>query len=233
MSPTANVINLGGLGETLYAADPFVMEYANGFNMSDVAWGSLTLDQLSQQTRIITLDFAIGIRTPYLDKVQSSNAGAHILRTMKQAVTGAAVPGAFGDEKTKVVVINSSDAYVAGVAQLLNMHWLLPGYQPDYCAPGGNLVFELRQSKSTGEHIVRAYYTAQTFDQLRNLAELTEDEPPATQQLAIPGGSTSSTSLDVKFSEFEKLLTRAIDFTDVQDPATEVQPPVLTGVPLN
>ena len=164
---TGNLINLGGLTETLYAADPFVMEYENGFDMKDVAWGSLTLDTLSQQTRIITLDFAIAFRSPYLDQVQSSNAGAHVLRTIKQAVTGTAVPGAFGDETSKLVVINSSDAYVAGLAQLLKMHWQLPGFQPDYCAPGGNLVFELRQSKSTGEDIVRVFYTAQTFDQLR------------------------------------------------------------------
>ncbi len=231
---TANVINLGGLITTLYAADPFVMEYTDGLPMQDVAWGSLTLDQLSQQTRIITEDFAITIRTPYLDQVQSSNAGAHILRTLKQAASGTAVPGAFGDQTSKLVVINSSDAYVAGVAALLNTHWQLPGYQPDYCAPGGNLVFELRESKSTGEKLVRVYYTAQTFDQLRNLAELTNDQPPATQQLLIPGGkATSSTSLDIRFSDFEKLLTKAIDFTDVQNPATEVQPPVLTGVPLS
>ena len=40
-----------------------------------------------------------------------------------------------------MVVVNSSDAYVAGLAGLLDLHWLLPGYQRDYCAPGGNLVF--------------------------------------------------------------------------------------------
>ncbi len=94
---TANVIKLGGLAETLYAADPFVMEYTDGMPMEDVAWGQLTPDTLSQQTRIITLDFAITIREPYLDQVQSSNAAAHVLRTMKQVVDGQKVPGAFGD----------------------------------------------------------------------------------------------------------------------------------------
>jgi 4-phytase/acid phosphatase len=229
---TGNVINLGGLGETLYAADPWVMEYADGMPMSDVAWGALTPDTLSQQTRIITLDFAIDFRSPYLDRVQSSNAASHVLRTMKQVVLGKTIPGAFGDETSHVVVVNSSDAYVAGLAEMLKMHWQLPGYQPDYCAPGGNLVFELRESKSTSGYVVRAFYTAQTFDQLRNLTLLNVDTPPATQQLLIPGGSSSSTSLDVDFDTFEKLMKKAIDPADVQNPATEVPPGVLTGVPL-
>ena len=112
------------------------------------------------------------------------------------------------------------------------MHWLLPGYQPDYCAPGGNLVFELRQSRSSGEYVVRAYYTAQSFDQLRNLTPLSADQPPAIMQLLIPGGSKSATNLAVCFDVFESLLKRAIGASAVQDPSTETPTGVLTGVPL-
>ena len=229
---TSNVINVGGLSTTLYAADPFVMEYADGLPLDQVAWGQLSLDGLSQQTRIITLLINLEVTPPYLDRVQSSNAASHILRTMEQAVVSDNIPGAFGDKTSKLVVINSSDAYVEGVAALLHAHWLLPGYQADYCAPGGNLVFELRQSSKTGEDFVRVYYTAQTFDQLRNLTPLTLAQPPATMHLLIPGGSTSATSLDVDFTTFEKLLKAAIGQNFVQDPATEVPPGVLTGVPL-
>ena len=229
---TSNVINTGGLATTLYAADPFVMEYADGLPLDQVAWGQLSLDKLSQQTRVITLLFDVEVFPPYLDQLQSSNAVAHVLRSMQQAVLDTKVPGAFGDADARLLVINSSDAYVAGLAGLLHMHWLLPGYQPDYCAPGGSLVFELRQSKSTGEYVVRAFYTAQTFDQLRNLTPLTLDQPPATMQLLIPEGSKSATSLDVSFSRFEKLLNKAIDPQYVQDPATEVPPGPLRGVPL-
>ena len=182
---TANVINAGGLATTLYAADPFVMEYSDGLPLQDVAWGQLSVDGLSQQTRIITLLFQLEVLPPYLDQIQSSNAASHVLRSIEQAMISESVPGAFGDATSRLLVINSSDAYVAGLAGLLHMHWLLPGYQPDYCAPGGNLVFELRQSRSSGEYIVRAYYTAQTFDQLRNLSALTAEQPPATMQLSI------------------------------------------------
>lgn len=230
---TGNIMNAGGIGTTLYAADPFVMEYTDGLPLTQVAWGQLTPDTLAQQTRIITLDFALQIGTPYLNRLQSSNAAAHILRSMEQAVTGRKVPGAFSDPDTRLLVINSSDAYVVGVANLLHMHWLLPGYEPDYCPPGGALAFELRQSRSTGEFVVRAYYVSQTFDQLRNLTPLSLTQTPAFMQLLIPNASHSATDLDAGFEQFAKVLGNAIDPKDVQDPQVETPPGPLTGVPLN
>ena len=227
---TGNIINVGGLSNTIDAADPFVMQYADGFPLEQVAWGRLTLDQVSQQTRIISLHFNIEMLSPYLDQVQSSNAASHVLRTMEQAALGSHVPGAFGNAKSRTVVVISSDAYVAGLAGLLHTHWQLPGYQPDFCAPGGALVFELWQSARSQEYLVRVFYTAQTFDQLRNLAPLTLNEPPATIQLLIPGGSKSATDLDVDFGVFQKLMKNAIGQKYVENPSEEVLPGVLTGV---
>jgi len=108
----------------------------------------------------------------------------------------------------------------------------VPRQQPDFCAPGGALVFELRQSRASGDYLVRAFYTAQTWDQLRNLTPLTLESPPATIQLLVPGGREPGTGLDVKFERFQKLLQKAIGPRFVEDPAKEVPPGVLTGVPL-
>ncbi|MEN6441713.1 MAG: histidine-type phosphatase [Syntrophobacter sp.] len=226
-------IDVGGLQETNAAADPFIMQYADNFDFPDkVAWGRLTLDQISQQTRITNLIFEIEVRSPYLGRVQSSNAASHILRTMEQAVTGAQVPGAFcSPKRSRTVVVISSDGYVAGVAGLLKLHWQLPGYQPDFCAPGGALVFELRQKKVSKQYVVRVYYTAQSLDQLRQLAALTPANPPETIQLLIPGGgssSKSSSNLDVDFDTFHRLLTDAIGIQYVENPSQEVRPGVLT-----
>ncbi len=228
---TGNVVNLGGITSTVQAADAFIMEYADGLPLTDVAWGQLSLDTLSQQTRLAALNEAIDFRTPYLDQVQSSNAASHILRSMKQAVLGQAVPGAFSSPATQVLVVISSDVFVTGLAGLLNTHWQLPGYQPDFCAPGGALVFELRQSKETGEYLVRVFFTAQSLDQLRNLTPLSLTAPPETTQLLIPGGSRPGASLDVSFETFQNLLHNAIGRQYVQNPATEVPPGVLSGVP--
>jgi len=152
---------------------------------------------------------------------------------MEQVVNGKKVHGAFSAPGTNVLGIISSDTYVTGLASLLHMHWMLPGYQQDFAAPGGCLVFELRQVVRTGDYVVRAYYTAQTFDQLRNLSPLTTGQPPATMQLLIPNGSQSGTNLDARFSKFKALVTKAIDLDYVQDPETEAPPGPLTGVPLN
>jgi 4-phytase/acid phosphatase len=185
------------------------MQYADGFPTNEVAWGRLTLDTLSQQTRLVTLQFDICMRSPYLAQVQSSSAASHILRSMLQVTGGAPLDGAFGTNQPQVLVIISSDGFVAGLAGLLHMHWLLPGYQPDFCPPGGALVFELRQVTATGQYLVRVFYTAQTFDQLRNLTALSLTNPPATMQLLVPGGS-STTNLDVDFTTFTNLMNAAI-----------------------
>jgi 4-phytase/acid phosphatase len=233
---TGQVIDMGGLDSTVSAADPFVMQYADGFPTNEVAWGRLTLDTLSQQTRLVTLQFNICMRQPYLARVQSSSAASHILRSMLQVTGGMPLDGALGTPQSQVLVIVSSDGFVAGLAGLLDAHWLLPGYQPDFCAPGGALVFELRQVITNGQYLVRVFYTAQTFDQLRNLTPLTLGAPPATQQLLVPGGS-STTNLDVDFNTFSNLMNAAIGMEYVEPFADEVQPivqdPYTTDNPTN
>lgn len=228
---TGNVVNVGGLGLTDGAADPFIMEYAGGLPFADVAWGQLTPDRLLQATRITTLEQRINYRTPYVDRVQSSNAAAHVLRSMRQAVLGTAIPGAFSGPSAQIIVVISSDTYLTGLAGLLQAHWQLLGYQPDFCAPGGALIFELRQSKITGDFLVRVFYTAQSLDQLRNLTPLSLTTPPETAQLFIPGGSKPGASLDIQFEAFQNILEKAIGRQYVEDSSSEVPPGVLSDVP--
>ncbi len=222
---TGSVINIGALQTALAASEPFVMQYADNL---EPGWG-LTVDQVSQLTRLVDLGFNIEDRSPYLSQVQSSNAASHILLTMRQAAFGVNLSGAFGNARSRVVVVISSDNFVAGLAGLLNLHWQLPGYQPDFCAPGGALVFELRQSKITGNYLVRVYYTAQSFDQLRNLTPLTQpNPPPETMQLSVPGGNTSATNLDVNYLVFQNIVNGAIAQASVEYRSS---PPVIESTP--
>jgi 4-phytase/acid phosphatase len=203
------------------------MQYTDGFPTNEVGWGRFTLDTLSQQTRLVTLGFSISMRPPYLARVQCSSAASHILRSMLQITGGVPLDGALGTNQPQALVIVSSDTFVAGLAGLLDLHWLLPGYQPDFCAPGGALVFELRQVTATGEYLVRVFYTAQTFDQLRNLTPLGLTNPPATMQLLIPACSSPATNLDVSFISFSNLLSNAIGPEYVQPFDQETPPGVL------
>jgi len=208
---TAGVpLDFGGLSTVLFATDPFVMEYAEGLPAADVGWGQLTAAGVSQTSRLSNLVIDLEFRTPYLAGVQSSNVASHVVRSMVQAATGNAMTGSLGNSSTKVIVLVASDINIAGLAGLFHLDWLLAGYQTDFCSPGGALVFELRQSQSTGEYIVRVSYIAQTLDQLRNRTVLTLDTPPASAPVFISGCSTRNATFDCALEDFVAVAKRVI-----------------------
>jgi 4-phytase/acid phosphatase len=130
---------------------------------------------------------------------------------MVQAATGNAMTGALGNPSIRVIVLVASNTNLTGLAGLLHLDWLLPGYQADVCAPGGAIVFELRQSQSTGEYIVRASYVSQTMDQLRNQTTLTLAAPPASAPVFIPGCSIRNATFDCSLANFVQVAKHAID----------------------
>ncbi len=203
-------VSLGGLVEVAAAIDPFVMEYADGLPLSQVGWGQLNTGSISQIFRLYDRLLDLEFRTPYLAGVQSSNVASHIVRTMVQAATGNSMTGALGDPSTKMVVLVGTNTNIVGLAGLLHLDWLLPSYQPDVAAPSGALVFELRQSMSNGEYIVRASYVTQTMDQLRNQTSLTLAAPPATAPVFIPGCSVRNATFDCPLADFVQVAKRAI-----------------------
>jgi 4-phytase/acid phosphatase len=201
-------VDLGGLSTLETVVEPFVMEYADGLQ---VGWGQLDLGGVSQTSRILNLVLDLEFRTPYLARVQSSNVASHIVRTMVQSATGNAMTGTLGTPSTKIVALIASDVNVCGLAGLFHIDWLVPEYQPDFCGPGGALVFQLRQSQSTGEYLIRASYVAQTFDQLRNHTVLTMDVPPAIAPVSIPNCSIYNATFDCPLGKFVRMANELID----------------------
>jgi len=204
-------VNLGGLQNIAIALDPFIMEYADGMAAADVAWGQLNAGGISQVDRLYDRVLDLEFRTPYLASVQNSNLASHILQSMLQAATGNTMHGALGTPADKAIVLTASNFNITGLASLLGLEWLVPGYQADVAAPGGALVFELRQSQTTGAFLVRAVYITQTMDQLRNRAALTLAAPPAIAPVFIPGCSTRSATFDCPLETFVRAVNRAID----------------------
>ncbi|HTX39161.1 MAG TPA: histidine-type phosphatase [Bryobacteraceae bacterium] len=204
-------VNLGGLETVATAIDPFVMEYADGLPASQVAWGQLTADGISQVFRVYDRLLDLEFRTPYLARVQSSNLASHIVRSLVQASTGSAMTGTLGNPSSKVIALIGSNTNIEGFAGLFHLDWLLPGYQADVAAPGGILRFELRQSQSTGEYIVRISYVAQTMDQLRNRTALTLAAPPPSAPVFIPGCSLPNATLDCPLAKFVAIANQVID----------------------
>jgi 4-phytase/acid phosphatase len=187
------------------------MQYADGMPEADVGWGRLTPAGLSQTSRLYNLGIDLGYRTPYLAAIQSSNVASHVVRSMIQAATGNVMTGSLGTPSTRVIVLVASDVNISGLAGLLRLDWLLPGYQMNLCPPGGALVFELRQSQTTGAYIVRAHYIAQSLAQLRNRTVLTLAAPPARVPLFIPGCSVRNAGFDCPLTNFVRVANQAID----------------------
>lgn len=204
-------VSIGGLTDVDAATDPFVMEYADGLPMADVGWGQLDAGSISQTFRLYDLLLDLEFRTPYLARVQSSNVASHIVRSLVQAATGNQTPGALASPASKVIALIASNTNITGLAGLLHLDWLLPSYEADVAAPSGALVFELRQSQSTGEYIVRVAYIAQTMDQLRNLTPLTLAAPPAIAPVFVPGCSAGNATFDCPLGKFVRVANQVID----------------------
>lgn len=204
-------VNLGGLQNIAIALDPFIMEYTDGMTASDVGWGRLTANSISQIYRLYDRVLDLEFRTPYLATVQNSNLASHIVHTMVQAATGNTMTGALGTPSDKVIALTASNFNIEGLASLLDLDWLVPGYQADVASPGGALVFELRQSQTTGEFIVRTVYITQTMDQLRDRTTLTLTSPPAVAPVFVPGCRTRNATFDCPLDNFVRVAGHAVD----------------------
>ena len=208
----ATPVDVGGLADVIYAIDPFVMEYADGLPPAEIGWGQLTADGIGQTFRLYNLVLDLEYKTPYTARVLSSNMASHVARTLVQAATGNAMTGTLGGPASKVVVVTASNTNMAGLAGLLHLDWLQPGYQNDVLAPGGAITFELRQSQTTGEYVVRVSYVAQSMDQLRNLTPLTLSAPPATSPVLVPGCPIrNAATFDCPIGVFVTVVDRALD----------------------
>jgi 4-phytase/acid phosphatase len=200
----------GPLNTASTITENFLLEYANNLPLGQVGWGRVDLATLKQLLDLHTAASDLTRRSSYLATVQASNALAHILRTMEQAVTEKPVAGALGKPEDRAVVMVGHDTNLSNIAGALDINWLLDGRRDD-TPPGGALVFELWQSQSASGYEVRAYYTAQTLAQMRDASPLTLDRPPARANVFIPGCSSGGENFGCDWKAFQQALTAVID----------------------
>jgi len=204
-------VTIEGLTPVGLAVDPFIMQYADGMPAAEVGWGQLNADGVAQSLRLYSLSMDLEYRTPYISALGASNVASHIVRSLVQSATGNSMTGTLGTPSTKVILLVASDVNLAAFSSLLEINWLIPGYPLNYPSPGGALVFELRQSMSSGEYIIRTSYRAQTLDQLRNKTVLSLTTPLGIAPVFIPGCSSKTATFDCALADFVKMSKRAID----------------------
>jgi 4-phytase/acid phosphatase len=157
-------------------------------------------------------------RTEYLAQVQGSNLLDSILRSMEQAVSRKAVPGALGKPGDRVLLLAGHDTNISHLSGMLNLSWLLPGYQRDDTPPGGSLVFRLWKQPSGDGYTVETLYIAQTLDQMRTGKSLRQDSPPASAAVFPPGCAAQRQAFDCSWESFRQAASRANDSKFVRTP---------------
>ena len=154
------------------ASQTFLLEYLEGKPMQDVAWGRLEREEIGKLLQFHTLKFRYEARTPYTAERAASPLAARMLEAMEQG--------------PKLTVLVGHDTNIANLGGFLDLHWTLPDYPQDDPPPGGALGFEVLADPA-GKEYVRAFYRAQTMDQVRELQPLGSGNAPAYVYLDIPG----------------------------------------------
>jgi len=196
------------LGVASSMAEDMLLEYCEGMPAADVGWGRVDIHRLREILQLHTASEDISQRTGYIARAQASNLLFHALQSMRQAAGGHPVAGALTRPSDRLLILVGHDTNLANIAGALRLNWLIDGRRDD-TPPGGALVFELWKMRGTGKYSVRAYYTAQTLDQMRNAAPLSLDNPPERVPVFLPG--CSQTDLSCPWEAFQQALQSATD----------------------
>ena len=162
-----------GLASTI--SQTFLLQYLEGMPMSDVAWGRLTRPQIEDLLVLNSLKFHYEGRAPYVAARAASPLASRMLEAMRQG--------------PRLTVLVGHDTNITDLAGLLELHWKVPTYPRNNAPPGGALGFETL-SDASGQVFVRAFYRAQTMDQVRELQALHAGNAPSYEYLPIPGCAT-------------------------------------------
>lgn len=196
-------------GSTL--VENLLLEYTDGMSGKNLGWGRLDGTKLRELMAIHTAYADLARRTEYLARVQGSNLLNSIVRSLEQAVSGKAVPGALGKPGDRVLLLAGHDTNISHISGMLQLSWLLPGYQRDDTPPGGSLVFRLWKQPTGRGYTVETLYIAQTLDQLREGTSLGTGSAPASAVVFVPGCATARPQFDCDWEGFRQVTSRAID----------------------
>ena len=195
----------GPLNTASTLAENLLLEYAEGMDKAEVAWGCATPDDIAAAISLHAAATDYTQRTPVIARMQASNLLDGIHASLQQAAAGRPVAGAFGKPDDRLLILVGHDTNQENIAGVLDLTWIVDGRRDD-TPPGSSLVFELWRSQSTGKYSVRTFFTAQTLEQMRGSIPLTESQAPDRSAIFVPGCSGADMSCDLQ--SFAKLLQR-------------------------
>jgi 4-phytase/acid phosphatase len=178
----------GALDRASTAAQILLLEYADGKPMREVGWGRAAAADVTALSEFHALEFAILARPRPIAAANMAGLTPPILRAM-------------AGEGPKLLMISGHDTNVANLGGMLGVHWHVPGFATDDPAPGGAVILE-RLKDDGGNAYVRAYYRAQTLDQLR-----AGTAPGYRQVLPIAGCKARGVAGLCTLAQFQAVMT--------------------------
>lgn len=208
-----NGVQLAGpipIGST--ASEVFLLEYADGLPLRQVAWGRVSSPAaLNPLLRLHRVQFDLIERTPYLAARQSSALLHQIVEALRPVAERAAGASPAVPAESKLVVFVGHDTNLANIGGMLGLHWNLKTYVPDETPPAGALAFELLRDTDSGRYFVRTTYFSQTLDQMRRLTRLSLRNPPEQARVALPGCSAAGHGDACPWPDFDARVKKALD----------------------
>ncbi len=143
---------------------------------------------------------------------------AHILASLEQAASGKPVTGALGQPGGALAILAGHDTNLSNLSGMLDLSWRVPGQVPDDTPPESALVFSLWRERTGGGWFVKLEFVTPSLDQMRHLAPLTLDSPPARVPVPIPSCASPRADGGCPLPAFRAAMQQAIDpqFTDLR-----------------
>ncbi len=195
----------GPLNTASTLSENLLLEYAQGMAPANVGWGCVGYPEIESLMTLHTAATDFSQRTPEIAELQAANLLHQLGLSLQQAAGQSIIHGAIGRPSDRVLFLVGHDTNQENIAGALHLTWIIDGRRDD-TPPGGAMVFELWRNRSSGMYSVRAYFTAQTLEQMRSSSMLTLSNPPERAPLFIPG--CSGTDMSCPLESFVQLLQR-------------------------
>jgi len=198
----------GPLGTASTLTENILLEYTEGMDASNVAWGCVDGTKLRSLIDLHTAASDFAQRTKPIARMQASNLLDHVRRALQQAATGKPVAGSPSAPADIALFLVGHDTNLTNLAGLLDLTWIVDGRRDD-TPPGGALIFELWKARGGASYSVRVYFSAQTLEQMRSASPLTRENPPKRIPLFVPG--CSAQDLACPLPAFLETVNQGID----------------------
>ncbi len=136
-----------------------MLEYANGFPMTEVGWGKVNERQITALSALHAEEFRLIARP----KAVATYASGALLKDIETAL--------FNPAAGPYTLLVGHDGNIAYVGGALGLHWQAKGFAADDPPPGGALIFELWRD-DTGQEFVRVRFRSPSLDDMRYLTPL-------------------------------------------------------------